>query len=110
MSEQQHTPRTDAAAFDLNVIGDACVKRETSEWGDYVETDFARGLEKELAALRTENERLRDALVALTVTLESHDAISYDCDRSGETYCDCLDRVVFKATQALASERKEDAA
>ncbi|CAB4163670.1 hypothetical protein UFOVP813_41 [uncultured Caudovirales phage] len=42
------TPRTDAQAFDLDVIGDARVRKDVRGDGDYVPSDFARTLEREL--------------------------------------------------------------
>ena len=45
--------------------------------------------------------RLTAALTGVLDTLSAHDAIAYDCDRSGNTYCDCIERVTKKAREAL---------
>lgn len=46
-------------------------------------------------------ERLTAALNGVLDTLSQHDAIAYDCDRSGNTYCNCIERVTKKAREAL---------
>jgi len=48
------TPRTDAVAFFTG-----CDGREKHPCGDYVQSDFARKLERELAALTAERDQLR---------------------------------------------------
>lgn len=49
------------------------------------------------------DDEARVALAALVGTIAAHETRSEDCDRRGETYCDCLDRAVEQARAALGS-------
>jgi hypothetical protein len=53
------TPRTNAATFDIQIIGDARTQRRNDPdgYGDFVDADFARTLERENTALRAEVEK-----------------------------------------------------
>ena len=51
--------------------------------------------------LIAEVKRLREALTDLVGTLDAHETESLDCDRRGETYCDCLAKSKTKARAIL---------
>ena len=64
-----------------------------------VNEDRIRCQEKDLkiVQLSLSLDKWRQAVENLVDTLRSHDAISYDCDRSGEKYCNCLDKAIQHA-------------
>lgn len=69
------TPRTDKLTFDIEAIrGDAHLGRHVYPCGsgDFVESDFARQLERELNAANKENKRLREWIGSLE-ELEAND-------------------------------------
>lgn len=59
-----------------------------------------------VAELIAERDRLRAALAQLCGVIDVHETRSEDCDRSGKEYCDCLDKAVEQARQALGGEVK----
>ncbi len=50
-----------------------------------------------------EVERLIEAAKNIEVIIEAHAIDTFDCDRSGETYCDCLARARGHLKAALAA-------
>ena len=74
--------------------------------GEDVSVAAGRILAAEVRRLTATNAGLLEALRGVIETLDAHDAVCYDCDRSGETYCDCLDGVILKARAAIAGAEK----
>lgn len=64
------TPRTDCHAFDLDVKGDAHVTRDKYTDGDYVQSDFARRLERELTISKQKLDFLSRKYKSLLVVLD----------------------------------------
>ena len=70
------TPRTDAATFDIEIIGDARTKRHNypDGHGDVVDTDFARTLERENIALAKDRDNWKDLAEIQQVTIDNQKA------------------------------------
>ncbi len=82
MSEtKSQTPETDAASFDVDVVGDAYTKREYYQGADFVESDFAKSLEISRDQWKAVAERL-----AKEIDFAPHDR-NYECIQRG--FCAC---------------------
>lgn len=88
-----------------------CEKCYTKAYQSHVDSVKSENslFRKKAAALEKYNGTLTEALENLVGTLRAHDAISYDCDRSGETYCDCLDKALKQAELVIEKSKPSQA-
>lgn len=84
--QPSRTPLTDSLAFEYNGESRAEPFMEKRSDGPLVKADDMRKLE-----IATRH---------LIEVIEAHEVQTLDCDRSGRTYCDCLERAVKKAKSA----------
>lgn len=57
--------------------------------------------EADYMALHAQRDELLEALKKLLGVLDAHEVVTMDCDRRGDTYCDCLDTVKIKSIAAI---------
>jgi chromosome segregation ATPase len=85
------TPRTDALTFDVVTIrGDAHLGRENYNdgWGEFVESKFARTLERELNATNAEIERLTNKVAQLYEGAEEAKQRINRLEETGDALCE----------------------
>ena len=61
-------------------------------------------LEAEVAALRSANAVLTDAVRELFAVLDAHEIDTFDCDRAGVVHCDCLERARKKVESMMPNK------